>query len=396
MTTEKPARQRVILHVDMDAFYASVEMRDNPQLKGKPVVVGAGPHERGVVAAASYEARKFGIHSAMPSREAGRRCPHAIFIPPRMERYNKVSGQVFKIFERFTPTIEPLSIDEAFLDVTGAIRLFGSGIEIARRIRSAIQEELDLTASVGVATNMFLAKLASDINKPDGLTVVPSDRETIRRFLGPLPVDRLWGVGKTTKTLMDKAKLRTIGDIQKTTFEHLASFVGLEAARHFKQLADGEDNRVVETESEEKSISRENTFPKDCSDPELVRKTLLELVDDVGIQLRETGKYAAVAQIKIRWKGFETITRQKTLSSPIFDDVGLQLAALELLSKVKLVKPVRLVGFGVTNLVHKPADRQMTLFESSGGDRTRQERLSRTVDAIRKKHGSDSIRRLHD
>jgi DNA polymerase-4 len=379
----------------MDAFYASVEVRDRPELKGKPVVVGAGPNERGVVSAASYEARKFGIHSAMPSREAGRRCPHAVFIRPDMERYSKASKQVFKILERFTPLIEPLSIDEAFLDVTGALGLFGSAVDIAKKIRAAIHDEVKLTASVGVAPNKFLAKIASDMNKPDGLTVVPTDRDGIRRFLRPLPVDRLWGVGKVTKALLDKANLRTIGDIQDTSLEHLASFAGLETARHFKQLADGEDDRPVETESEEKSISRENTFSEDCSDPGIVRTTLLELVDDVGSQLREAAKFAGVAQIKIRWKGFETITRQKTLSTPVCDDLALRAVALELFNKVKLVKPVRLIGFGVTNLADK-RDQQMTLFDASSGDRSKQERLSRAVDNIRKKHGAESIRRLHE
>lgn len=390
MSTAAADKVRTILHVDMDAFYASVEQRDRPELKGKPVVVGAGPHERGVVAAASYEARRFGIHSAMPSREAGRRCPHAVFLPPDMERYAAASRQVFAILDRFTPLIEPLSIDEAFMDVTGTLRIFGDGVAIARQIRAAIQKEVRLTASVGVAPNKFLAKIASDMNKPDGLTVVPVEREAIRRFLAPLAVGRLWGVGKVTQAALEKAGLRTIGDIQATPPGTLERLIGRDSAEHFKALAAGEDSRPVETEFEEKSISREYTFSEDCTDGAVVRRTLLELIADVGSQVREAGKYARVAQIKIRWKGFETITRQKTLPEPACDDVTLRAAAMELFEKVELTRPVRLVGFGVSGLSGPPA-RQRTLFAEFDRDILKRERLSATVDRIRKTYGADAI-----
>lgn len=389
-TTQKA---RVILHVDMDAFYASVELKDHPEWKGKPIIVGAGPNERGVVSAASYEARKFGVHSAMPSRQAGKLCPHGIFVHPRMERYEEESRKVFTIFDRFTPLIEPLSIDEAFLDVSGAIRLFGDGPTIARKIRAAIFKETGLTASIGVAPNKFLAKLASDLNKPNGLTLVPFDPGEMRRFIAPLPIKSLWGVGKVTAQSLERAGLRTIGDIQSIPLQKLSSITGQSMALHFKALAAGEDERIVETDWDEKSISREYTFDEDSSDPAEVRRILLELVDDVGGQLREAGKYATVTQIKLRWKGFETITRQTTLSEAICDDFTLRDAALMLFDRQKLIKPVRLIGFGVSGL-SATARMQLSLSGLAKRDPTRMERLSRAVDGIRRKHGQASIKRL--
>lgn len=381
---------RVILHVDMDAFYASVEQHDHPELRGKPVVVGAPPDKRGVVSACSYEARKFGIHSAMPSREAGRKCPHAAFIPPRMRRYEQVSRQIFSIFERFTPLIEPLSLDEAFLDVTSAKRLFGDGPEIGRKIRQAIKTETGLTASVGVAHNKFLAKIASDMNKPDGLTIVPEAPADIKAFLAPLPVGRLWGVGKVTQHQLERAGIWIINDVQQTSIEDLARQVGQGNAVFFKQLAEGIDDRLVETEHAEQSISREYTFDVDVQNRTKVREVLIDLVEDVGSQLRELGTYAGGIQIKLRWKGFETITRQRKLDSQVADDFSLSEAALQLFEKEKLVKPVRLVGFGVYALSDIPGG-QMTLFD--GPSRHKREKVSQTVDSIRRKFGKKSIGR---
>jgi DNA polymerase-4 len=385
-------RDRVILHVDMDAFFASVEQRDHPEWRGRPLVVGAGPRERGVVAAASYEARKFGIRSAMPSREAGRRCPDAIFTPPDMDRYAAVSKLVFRIFERFTPCIEPLSIDEAFLDVTGSLRLFGDGPVIAGRIRGAIRDELRLTASVGVARNKFLAKVASDINKPDGLTIVPNDDAGVARFLAPLPISCLWGVGKVTRTALEEGGLRTVGDVRRASQAHLAGLVGDDRARHFKALAEGVDDRDIVTDWEEKSISREHTFPEDCLDPDVVKGALLDLVDDVGRRLRAAGKYAEVVQLKLRWQGFETITRQRTPDDPICDDFALRSVATSLLSSVPLEKPVRLVGFGASRITGARSG-QLPLFRRDGLNPGKTERLSRAVDNIREKVGEDRIGR---
>lgn len=387
------AVQRVILHVDMDAFYASIEQRDHPDHRGKPVVVGAGPHERGVVAAASYEARRYGIRSAMPSREAYRRCPQAVFLPVDMPRYVEVSRRITEIFTRFTPLVEPLSLDEAFLDVTGAQALFGDGPAIGRKIRETILAETQLTASVGVAHNKFLAKLASDLNKPDGLTVAPTEPEAIEAFLAPLPVSRLWGVGKVTQPVLESAGYRTIGAIQKADPARLATLVGRDAAAHFQRLARGDDDRPLDLDSDEKSISREFTFDTDCEVPERVRAVLLDLVDDVGRQLRAAGRYAGVARLKLRWKGFETLTRQRPFEPPACDDFALRHAAETLFAAQAITRPVRLVGFGVSRLQAEP-ERQLDLFAGAAGPAgEKQERLNRTVDALRDRLGRGTIRR---
>ena len=382
---------RVILHVDMDAFFTSVEQHDHPELRGKPVVVGAPPDQRGVVAAASYEARTFGIHSAMPSREAGRLCPHAIFLPMNGPRYGEVSRQIFSIMERFTPRVEPISVDEAFLDVTGSQRLFGSGPEIARKIKDAIRSETGLTASAGVAANKFLAKLASDLEKPDGLTVLPASRAAILAFLAPLPVRRIWGVGDVTATHLEQGGIRRIGDLQAQSEQALAQIVGKHAARHLLRLSLGEDSREVETERSEQSMSREHTFAQDCEDHARIVQMLGDLVDDVGGRLRASGQYAGVAHLKLRWKGFKTITRQRVLAPPCCDDFSLRGHANALLAGIPLDQPVRLIGFGVSHF-EAPPEPQLALFDAGATRLDRRERLSRTVDAIRKNHGPGSIR----
>jgi DNA polymerase IV len=376
----------------MDAFFASVEQHDHPEWRGLPVVVGAKPSERGVVAASSYEARKFGIRSAMPSRDAGRLCPHAIFVRPNMRRYAEVSRQIHAIFERFTPLVEPVSVDEAFLDVTGTRTLYGPGPAIARLIKQAIRLETGLTASVGVATNKYLARIASDMNKPDGLTIVPESPTAIRAFLAPLPVSRVWGVGKVTQATLERASIRTIGDLQQTPEDRLACLVGRGGAAHLLALSIGEDTRDVETEYEEQSISREVTFPVDCTSAETLRSTLVDLADDVGQRLRDAGKYAGLARLKLRWQGFKTITRQRPFEQAVCDDFSLREAAEALFHAEKLVKPVRLIGFGVLRLADRP-DAQLELFGSERSARARKERLSRTVDQIRKRLGQGSIRR---
>lgn len=383
------AMERTILHVDMDAFFASVEQHDRPELKGRPVVVGAPPDKRGVVAAASYEARRYGIHSAMPSREAGRLCPQAVFLPPNGRRYTEVSEQIERVFLRFTPFVEMVSIDEAFLDVTGTRALFGDGPAIARQIKQTILSETGLTASVGVAPNKFLAKIASDLDKPDGLTVVPEDRVG---FLAPLPVSRLWGVGEKTQAILEKAGIRTIGDVQNVPAAWLAGLVGADSAEHFRRLARGEDDRVLELEHEEKSISREYTFPEDCTDREAIRRVLADLVEDVGHRLRSSNKYAGLGRLKLRWKGFKTITRQKPFASFVCDDFSLRQMAESLFDNEELTQPVRLVGFGVSHLAENP-QQQFSLFDDGSGAPLKKERLSRTVDELRRKLGPDTIRR---
>ena len=381
--------ERIILHADMDAFFAACEVRERPELRGQPVVVGSPSDKRGVVAASSYEARRYGIHSAMPSREAGRRCPHAVFLPPNMKLYSRVSKQVFSIFERFTPLVEPVSVDEAFLDVTGAQRLFGDGAEIAARIKATVKAETLLTVSVGVAPNKFLAKLASDMHKPDGLTVVPTEPAAIRAFLAPLPVGKIWGVGKVSERVLTRAGFHTIGDLQRAAPAHLARLLGHAAAAHLYALAHGDDARTVAVDWDEKSISRENTFLEDITDVALMETTLGDLVEDVGGRLRKAGKYAGLARIKLRWKDFTTITRQMPLTPPRCDDYSLRAAAQKLFAAEKLPAPVRLIGFGVGHLTLH-ADGQLNLFESTGKPE-RVEAISRTVDTIRKKYGAAAI-----
>ena len=384
---------RVFLHVDMDAFYASVEQRDHPEYRGKPVVVGSPPDQRGVVATASYEARAYGIHSAMPSREAGQRCPHAVFLPPDMPRYEMVSAQVFAIFDRYTPYVEGLSIDEAFLDVTGSRRLYGSGAEIGRRIKADVLSELALTCSVGVAPNKFLAKLASEIDKPDGLTVLPFDSKAIVAFLRPLPVTRLWGVGKVTRQAFDRAALHTIGDVQDAPLALLQSVVGPHNAAHLRSLAFGEDPREIELDIREKNISREHTFLHDEKSRATLDNTLFELVEDVARRLRADGRLATGGRLKIRWKDFETFTRQRPFPRPTRIEEDLQALAHALFRDVVLEQPIRLIGFGVTGLTEHDRSRQLDLFDLPVETRSKKEQLDQAVDAIRKDHGPAAIRR---
>ncbi len=382
---------KTILHVDMDAFFASVEQMDHPELRGKPVVVGAPPDKRGVVSAASYEARKFGIHSAMPSREAYRRCPDAVFRPVNGRRYSEVSRQIQDIFEEFTPFVEPISIDEAFLDVTGSLRLFGSGVDIAVKIKETIKERIGLIASVGVACNKFLAKLASDLDKPDGLTVVPANRADIIKFLAPLPVGRIWGVGKVMEAHLVDAGIKTIGQLQQITETELEYIAGKHSAGFLRRLAMGEDARDISLERIDKSISKEHTFEYDCDSAEEIKKILADLVDNVGYRLRQSEKFAGMARLKIRWQGFKTITRQRTFNNPVCDDFSLRKMAYEIFDNEVLIKPVRLIGFGVGKLTES-VPQQLDLFDNIE-DKGRKEKLSRTVDDIRKKLGYESIKR---
>jgi len=386
---------RTILHVDMDAFFAAVEQHDRPELRGLPVVIGSSPDRRGVVSTCSYEARRFGLHSAMPSRTAFERCPHAVFLPVRMARYKEVSRQIMLIFESFTPLTEPVSIDEAFLDVTGSLHLFGDATETALKLKQCILETTGLTCSVGVAPNKFLAKLASDMNKPDGLTVVPADPVRLRAFLAPLPIGRMWGVGRVTRERLEKNGIRTFGDLQEASLSNLTRLTG-SAAETFKRLALGEDDRAITGPEPEKSISREITFPEDLRDRDRLRAELLDLTDEVGRQLRRAGFYAGTVRIKVRWSDFQTITRQRALDPPCRDDAGLRDEALRLFGEVDPRRAIRLIGFGVSTLTEKSAGHigQTELFEApSVAGREKQERISQTVDALREWLGRNCIRR---
>jgi len=374
----------------MDAFFAAVEQRDHPEWRGKPVIVGAPPDQRGVVSTCSYEARAFGVHSAMPSREAYRRCPQGIFVSTGMARYEEASQQVFAVFERFSPLVEPVSIDEAFIDVTGARTLFGDGRTIAEKIRTAIFSEVRLTASVGVAHNKFLAKLASEKAKPDGLFVVPEGRDAVVKFLATLKVDALWGVGKVTGESLERAGFRTVADIQKADPAYLTRLLGESLSAHLLALAFGEDTRDVETLFEEKSLSREYTFLEDCKDRETVREVLKGLADEVGRRVRAHGHYATVGRLKLRWADFRTITRQAPFETAACDDFSFRAMALRLFDAERLVQPVRLIGFGVSGFSAGRSE-QLSLFDTSPEARGKRERLCRTVDALREKLGHGAV-----
>jgi DNA polymerase-4 len=379
-----------ILHVDMDAFYAAVEQRDRPELRGQPVVVGSPPHQRGVVSTASYEARKFGVHSAMPSRTAYKLCPQAVFLPVRMQRYLEVSGQLMQIFESFTPLVEPLSCDEAFLDVAGALHRWKTADALAGALKQRVRDELGLTCSVGVAGNKFLAKLASDLHKPDGLTVVPEDADGIAAFLAPLPVGRIWGVGDVSEQRLLQFQLRTIGEVQRMPLRQLEGIAGARFSAHLHALAFGRDARPVVTQHEAKSMSSENTFDVDCADPEVVRQTLVGQAEHVGALLRRAGKQGRVAHLKLRWSDFTTITRQLALPQASSADRTLVRAAATLFEREQVRRPVRLVGFGMSGL-DDSGDGPRWLFQEF--TETRDQQLDAAVDQLRARFGSQVVRR---
>jgi DNA polymerase-4 len=377
-----------ILHVDMDAFYASVEQRDRPELRGRPVIVGGRAESRGVVSAASYEARAFGVHSAMPTRTAVRLCPDGVFLPPRMDHYARVARQLREIFLSFTALVEPLSLDEAFLDVRGSGQLFGPAPEIARRVKECVRAEAGLTASVGVAPNKFLAKLASDLGKPDGLVVIEPGQ--VRAVLHPLPVGRLWGVGAKGQARLHALGLRTIGQVAALPERVLVDHFG-ESGRHLWQLARGRDDRPVVPDAEAKSISAETTFARDVGDREALRGWLLGLVEQLGQRLRQRGVRARTVDLKVRTSDFRTHTRARRLGEPTDLTAVLWQSAAELFARVPDEwLPLRLLGVGASNLV-ADASVQGDLFDQ--GWRRRQRALDQTLDAIREEFGDNSIRR---
>ncbi len=372
---------RVILHADMDAFYAALEQRDRPELRGKPVIVG-GLGRRGVVSTASYEARRFGVHSAMPTAQARRLCPDGVYLRPRMEAYVEASGVLREVMESFTDLVEPLSLDEAFLDVTGSVRLHGGGEAIARALRAEVLRRTELTVSVGVATSKFVAKVASDHDKPDGLTVVPAGGEAA--FLAPLPVARLWGAGRKTQERMARHGLRTIADVQALAVETLVAWFGQASGRHYHALCRGLDDRPVKADREAKSVSRETTFEEDETDAERLRAILLALSEDVGRRLRRHGLAGRTVRLKLRYPPFETLTRQVRVDPATHDDLEIHGAACRLLEATRAKRqPVRLLGVGVADLLPADAAVQTELFADRRGDDT----VNRTLDAIRERFG---------
>lgn len=386
-----------ILHVDMDAFFASVELLRHPEWRGKPLVVGAGPHERGVVSTCSYEARRFGVHSAMPSRTAYELCPQAIFTPPHMEFYREVSTCVFEIFEHYTPFIEGVSIDEAFLDISGTIHLYGNDpVRLGETLRDEIRHSCGVTCSVGIAPNRLLAKLGSEQNKPDGLTLMPFDPKAIADFLASRPVEVLWGVGQHTIGLLKPYGLTTCGDIQRADVALLRTILGSDTlAQSLHNYAFGIDSSAVAHESEvEKSVSREHTFSVDESNRETVRGKLLQLVEEVGYRFRREKRWARTARLKLRDAKFDTLTRQTPFPSPSRDDLAFRSAAMELFNRAWPNESgtrrlsIRLIGFGVSNIQTTPdRDDEPTLFATpSDAEREKRERLSAALDVLRERH----------
>lgn len=381
-------KRSYIVHVDMDAFFAAVEERDNPAYRGKPVVVGADPKNgkgRGVVSTCSYEARKYGIHSAMPISIAYRKCPHAIFVPPDMEKYSAVSSRIYKIFYEFTPDIEPISIDEAFLDITGSYHLFGTPLQTCLAIKKKIKSETCLTASCGLAPNMMAAKIASDLKKPDGMVEVTE--EGLLEFLRPLPARKLWGLGPKGEAILKDMGIITVGDIARTPVEELVSVLG-EHGRGLWELANGRDRRRVSPEGETKSVSNEHTFDVDTGDRDRIRGVLISLSESVSGRLRHDGLKARTITLKIRLEGFSTYTRSVTLDEATnFCDVIYRNIVVLFDKFDRRGKKVRLVGVKTSNFLESNISENLFSKDADA----KMENTHGAIDKITGKFGSGSI-----
>jgi DNA polymerase IV len=373
-----------ILHVDMDAFYASVEQRDDPALRDRPVVVG-GAGSRGVVAAASYEARRYGIQSAMPVVRARRLCPGIVVVAPDFDRYRRVSREVRDILLSYTPLVEPLALDEAFLDVGGSVRLFGTPLRIAESIREEVRVTVGLTCSVGVAATKFLAKLCSTKAKPDGLLHL-AEQET-DRFLRPLPVSDLWGAGPKTVERLEQYGFKTVGQVADADVRTLERVVGGAAGRALHRLARGEDDRRVVPHEPAKSVSAEETFTEDVDDPDVLRREVLALCDRVGRRLRASGLAGRTIALKVRFSSFQTVTRSVTLDLPTDRTHDLVTHASTLLEALRLERArVRLLGVGVSNLTEGTGARQLELAAD-----VRWEDAETTMDELAERYGRDAV-----
>ncbi|MEM9415768.1 MAG: DNA polymerase IV [Planctomycetota bacterium] len=387
---------RAILHVDMDQFFAAIAVLDDPSLKGKPVLVG-GTGPRGVLSTASYEARKFGCRSAMPTAVALRLCPHATIVKVPGARIRELSGKLFDILERVSPLVQPLSCDEAFIDATGSQRLLGPPEVIARNIKQQVRDELQLTASVGVAPNKFLAKLASDLEKPDGLTVIPRNTDehpdAIARFLAPLPIRRMWGVGPASEAKLAKHNIHTFGDLQACSRERLRRIAGGdEYANHFYKLCRGDDDRPVHGPRDAKSVGHEQTFREDLEDPDHVRAIMLTQAEDVARRLRRKQRRAKGVTVKIRFGDFQTITRSSTLDRPTDLTRELYDAAVALFDKWARhsYRPVRLIGVSAGPLTDGE-EAQPSLFTDP--DNEKQRAVEQTLDTIKARFGHRAAHR---
>lgn len=384
---ETQAKTRAIIHLDLDAFYPAVEVLDKPELKGKPVIVG-GSRERGVVSSASYEARKYGVHSAQPMATALRLCPQGIPLPVRMTRYKEISHQVFGIFRRFTPLVEPLSIDEAFLDVTGSLRLFGRPEEIAKKIREIVFRETGLTVSAGVASSKFVAKIASDMDKPDGLTIVPLDRA--RDFLNPLPISKMWGVGKVTREALAKLNIHTFRDLSRMPIEIMKRRFGKHGVK-MHRLSMGFDDREVIPEQDVKSVGHEETFSEDIREADRARGQLLSLADRVGRRMRRMCLEGRTVTLKVKYSDFSLITRSVTLPHHTDDGSEIYKTACDLLEKTAVGRrPVRLLGISLSQL-NTGSSGQLSLFNEKRGPGRKKE-LHKALDSIHEKFGEKGIR----
>lgn len=373
----------------MDAFYASVEQLDHPELQGRPVIVGGDPKSRGVVSAASYEVRPFGVHSAMPTAQALRLCPHAVLAPVRMERYVEVSHTIRAIFDSYTPLVEPISLDEAFLDVTDSENLFGPATAIGQAIKDRIREQTHLTASVGVASNKFLAKLASDLRKPDGFVVITEENR--QATLDPLPVGRIWGVGKVTGKALRDWGIETIGQLRSRTAAQLRGIVG-NGAHELLDLAHGRDDRQVESDRQCKNLSSEQTFATDVADPDVLLGVLMEQVEEVAQRLRQRALKAKTVTLKLRYGDFRTVTRSETPSESTNVTSLLWQTAERVFRQwhSRSGGPLRLLGFGVSGLEDERTGQQL-LFPDPVQEKLK--KLDQVVDKIRDRYGKRAVHR---
>lgn len=381
---------RVILHIDMDAFYASVEQMDNPTLKGRPVIVGGTSH-RGVVSAASYEAREFGVRSAMPIFKAKQRCPDGVYLPVRMNRYQEVSRQVMEILKRFSPLVEQVSIDEAYMDISGVDRLLGLPIDMGLEVKRSIRETTSLTCSIGIAPNKFLAKVASDLHKPDGLTIIPPEK--VPKFIEKLPIEKVPGVGKKTVQTLHKMKVLTLGDVQNLSERELLKKTGKFGER-LLALSRGIDETPVLAHMASKSISSEKTLSVDTNDKEILKKRLLIQSEMVGKRAREKGVKGTTVTLKLKRADFTQLTRRVTIEEATHSTNTIYEQGLKLLAQVKAPTKFRLIGIGLSNLV-PVADipRQLSLFGKTEPNDRSWENVERAMDAIKERFGRDAIKR---
>jgi len=379
---------RWIAHVDLDAFFASCEQRDHPEYRGRPVIVGAMPGNRGVVAACSYEARTFGIHSAMPITEAHRRCPDAVYLRPDMDKYRQASRQVFQVLREVTPVVEKASIDEAYLDISGLEKLIGPPDLIGRNIRQQICDTTGLTASVGIGPNRLIAKLGSEACKPDGLIVIPPSQ--VLEFLAPMPVANLRGLGRQTQKIFDRLQIRTVAELRTVPLEKLKQHLGEKAAESFHRQAQGHASSEIVTDRQRKSISKEQTFGTDIRDHDVLHDVLRELAAEVARTARRESLAGTVVTLKIRFEGFETYTRQHTLATPTNDERIILTTAWSLFTDGNLPnKPVRLIGVGISGWDQQQVV-QADLF-APAEQQAHDQKILEAIDTVTKKFGKPML-----